>query len=90
MAAKHYQLLSLPQITSANIDKRVADKQEEIRLKLPDIFTHLPYAEEVGKDLLYLVALENARTLMNTIDYRNYEKAGKPVDYETWLQQNAE
>lgn len=82
-----HELMSMKKYTSSNIDESIEKKEHSIREKLNDTLTFINAEEckNIGEDFIFLGGLKDARLLMNSNSYKEYERTGKIVSYEDFL-----
>lgn len=80
-----HELLSLKKYNLSSIDERIERKEENIKHHLPNIFSDVMTAENVGKDLIFLARMKDARLLMSSNSYKAYEQSGKLKSYDEFL-----
>ncbi len=93
MEAKTKQLISMKSINLSNIDEKIEAKEQEVKDALNDekVLFYIPGMFDLAKDIEYLAALQEARVIMtSSVNYKIYEKEGKPCDYQEWLENVSE
>jgi hypothetical protein len=81
-----FDYLSLKKVNASTVDAKITEKESFIQVRLDLIFTDVNVARIVGEELINLVALKEAKLIIETPNYQAYEATGKEVSYEEFLQ----
>lgn len=84
---KTYDYLSLKNFNSKTVDEKIKKVEDRIKNDINDVFDSVIIAEQVGKDLLTLVDMKNARLLMSNNPYKMYERSGKTQHFTEFLEE---
>lgn len=81
------QILSRKKITQLTIDDYILKIENRIKENLNDVLTNVYVSRKVGEDLMKIANLKDAKLVMQMQSYKIYEKEGKQIPYDHYLEE---